>query len=122
MDMELRIASLGFNSACGGMVQGLISSPGASVVGILMRELPREWPPSLDPPPLFSSRKELFRAGKPNLLLVAEDVGEIKGVPSKCQVMQVQKELPVAQLLEALAIRGSVEAAPDQELQKIASL
>lgn len=120
--MEIRLAFLGFNAACARLVQGLAFASEARVVGVLGKEIPPQWPPQLEPPQLFSSRKEMFRAAKPNLLLVAEDAGELKGVPSKCQVVQVQDGLPAAGLLENLSVKGMSDELPKEELQKIASI
>jgi diguanylate cyclase (GGDEF)-like protein len=120
--MEIRLSFIGFNAACARVVRGLASIPEASVVGILAHDVPQEWPLFLDPPPLFSNRKEMFRAGKPNLLLVADDIEELKGVPSKCQVIEVQSGAPAAGLLEALPIISSLDILPEEEMEKIASL
>jgi diguanylate cyclase (GGDEF)-like protein len=120
--MDIRLAFIGFNKACARMARGLASIRGAEVVGIAAEGLPAEWPPALDEPPLFSSRREMFRAAKPNLLLVAEEVGELKGVPGKCQVVEVKEGTPVAALLEALPMMSPVETLPHEEMEKIASL
>ncbi len=120
--MELRVSFIGFNKVCARIARGLASIPEAGVVGILAHVIPAEWPSSLDAPPLFSSRREMFRAAKPNLLLVAEDVGELKGVPAKCQLVEVYDGAPVASLLEALPIMSSTDVLPQEEMEKIASL
>jgi diguanylate cyclase (GGDEF)-like protein len=80
---------------------------GIEAVGILSRELPPQWPESIDPPTLFTSRKDLFRTASPDLVLVAdEEAGELKGVPARCQVVHAQEGSPLARLLEALPAGG----------------
>jgi diguanylate cyclase (GGDEF)-like protein len=120
--MEIRLAFLGFNPTCARLVQGLAGSPEVAIAGVLAKKVPPEWPPSVEPPPLFSSRKELWRTGNPDLLLLAEEVGELRGVPAKCQVLRVQGETPAALLLKVLPIKSPSEVRREEDIQEIASI
>jgi len=120
--MSVRIAFLGFNETCAQLAQCLASSPEISLAGVLAKEPLPDWPSSIPKPPLFSSRKELFRAGKPDLLLVAEEVGELKGIPTKCQVIKIQEGTPAALLLEKMSRKSMFDALAEEELHQIASI
>lgn len=120
--MEIRLAFLGFNPACARVVQGLGSAQKGQVVGVLSRGIPPDWPSGVEPPPLFSNRKDLFRTAKPDLLFVAEGIEELKGVPAKCQVVQLRDEQPLASLLQALPIKGDLPVTPQGEIEEIIHL
>ena len=122
MDRETRIAFIGFNRVCARLVQVLSSSPEVEVVGILGKEIPPDWPSAVGPPPVFSARKDLLRIGVPDLLLVAEETGELKGIPAKCQVVYVQEESPTARLLEILPTSSSPDMSHEDEVREIASI
>jgi diguanylate cyclase (GGDEF)-like protein len=121
MDRGARISFIGFNDACARLVS-ILSSSQVEITGILGKELPPHWPPSSPPPPLFSARKDLLREGSPDFLLVAGEVGELKGVPSKCQVVYVQDDSPVANLLAMLPASNMAAAPQEDELREIASI
>lgn len=105
--METRIAFIGFNQACSRLATLLAEREGLEVVGVLSREVPKQWPATLDPPPVYASRRDLFRTAKPDLVLVAdEEVEEVKGAPTHCQVVFVRDGSPLARLLESLPTGG----------------
>lgn len=118
MDKNMRIAFIGFNPACARLARVLSASPQVGFAGILVKESPAGWPSSLPLPPLFSARKELLRAADPDLLVVAEEVGELKGIPAKCHVIYAQDGSPTARLLQALP----AAAASEDDMREIASM
>lgn len=101
--METRVAFIGFNEACSRLAAVLGECEDLEVVGVLSREVPPQWPESLEPPTLYTSRKDLFRTASPDLVIVADaETGEIKGVPSGCQVVYAVSGSPLACMLESL--------------------
>ncbi|MEW6555005.1 MAG: sensor domain-containing diguanylate cyclase [Actinomycetota bacterium] len=122
MGKSTRIAFIGFNPSCARLVQVLSSAPGVEFTGILEKEIPADWPSQEKVPPLFTARKELFSAADPDLLLVAEDTGEIKGAPAKCRVLNVHEGSPTAWLIELLPASLQGEAAGEKEMLEIASI
>ena len=122
MEKETRIAFIGFNPYCARLVQTLASSPKVEVVGILARKQPPDWPAHLDMPPLFTVRRDLLRTGSPDLLLVAEDTGELKGIPAKCGVIHVNEGSAVARLLELLPVTVHTDLPREQDVSEIASI
>ncbi len=88
---------------------------------MLADEVPPDWPPEAETPPLFSSYEDLLRES-PDLLVVAGGVDGPEEVPPGCQVLEVEKspglvgllELLSRTLLEGRRIRG--------ELQEIAAI
>jgi diguanylate cyclase (GGDEF)-like protein len=122
MDKETRIAFIGFNPACARLVQVLSSSPGVEFTGILGKEAPAEWPSPLPPPTLYSARKDLLRSADPDLLLVAEDTGELKGIPAKCQVIHAHTGSPTAWLLEMLPASLQAGVSSESDMREIASI
>jgi diguanylate cyclase (GGDEF)-like protein len=122
MEKETRIAFIGFNPSCARLVQSLSSSPQVEVVGILAKEKPPDWPEYLDLPPLFTARKDLLRTGSPDLLLVAEETGELKGIPAKCEVIHVHAETSMARLLEALPASLELDMPGMEDVNEIASI
>jgi diguanylate cyclase (GGDEF)-like protein len=122
MEKETRIAFIGFNPACARLVQILASAPGVEFVGILGKEIPPDWPALLQPPILFTARKDLIRAGAPDLVLVAEGTGQLKGIPSKCQVIYVQDDSPNARLLEILPDPSLAGVTREEDVHEIASI
>jgi diguanylate cyclase (GGDEF)-like protein len=120
--MGIRLAFLGFNAVCAQIVQGLAMAQDAEVVGVLAKKPPAQWPLSTQQPPLFTNRKEFFRVAKPDLLLVAEEVGELKGVPSKCQVIKVHEGAPATALLGLLSRKSLLDSLAEEEIQEIASI
>ncbi|RJP32868.1 MAG: sensor domain-containing diguanylate cyclase [Actinobacteria bacterium] len=122
MGKDTRIAFIGFNPACARLVQILSSAPGAEIVGILGKEVPADWPASSQPPTLFSARKDLMRAGAPDLLLVAEEGGELKGIPSKCRVVYVYEDSPNARLLEILPTPSQTGLSHQDDIREVVSI
>ncbi|MBN2025955.1 MAG: GGDEF domain-containing protein [Actinobacteria bacterium] len=122
MGNETRIAFIGFNPACARLVNILSSAPGVEFVGILGKETPPEWPATLQPPVMFTVRKDLMHTGAPDLLLVAEGAGQLKGIPSKCQVVYVQQDSPGARLLEILPDPSQAGFAREKDMLDIASI
>jgi diguanylate cyclase (GGDEF)-like protein len=120
--MEVRLAFSGFSPVCVGIVQVLLPIKKVNVVGILADDVPADWPSNLEPPELFSSSKELFDGAKPNLLMVCEGSPELNNLPSKCQVIHVQKNQPLASLLGALPLKGALPETPQEEIQEIIRL
>ncbi|MBC7231196.1 MAG: GGDEF domain-containing protein [Actinobacteria bacterium] len=105
--MQTRIAFIGFNQACSRLAKLLAEGEGSEVVGLLSRGIPSLWPESLDPPAVFTSRRDLFRTAAPDLVLVADEgVGELKGIPAHCQVLDARDGSPLARLLESLPAAG----------------
>ncbi len=122
MDKETRVAFIGFNPTCSRLVQILDSNPRAEVIGILGEEVPPDWPPHLQPPALFSTRKDLMRTAAPDLLLVVEGTGELKGVPSKCQVVYIREDSPNARLLDILPLPSQPYALREEDLREVANI
>lgn len=120
--MQVRLAFIGFNPTCARLAGSLASAGTVDIVGVLAAEAPAQWPQGLEPPRLFANRKELFRSGKPDLLVVAEDTGDLAGVPAGCQVLQAQEGSPTALLLESLPLGGGGEAALQEDVREIASI
>jgi diguanylate cyclase (GGDEF)-like protein len=122
MEKGTRIAFMGFNPACARLVHILSSTPGVEFTGILGKEVPADWPSPESIPPLFTSRKELFAGADPDLLLVAEDTGELKGAPAKCGVLNVHDNSPTAWLIDLLSASLQSETAGDKDMLEIASI
>jgi diguanylate cyclase (GGDEF)-like protein len=122
MNETTRIAFIGFNPAFGRLVSIISGSPRLEIAGVLGKELPLDWPPTVEPPPLFTVRKDLLRTGCPDLLLVATESGELKGIPSGCQVIYAHEESPVARLLDNLPASPHAEATAEDDIREIASI
>ncbi len=122
MKKGARIAFIGFNRACARLVNVLSSSPRMEFTGILAREAPPDWPTALPLPTLFAARKDLLRIADPDLLVVAEEKNEIKGLNSKCKVIYAQEGSPVAWLLEALPAPVQTGAADEEDMREITSI
>lgn len=122
MKKETRIAFIGFNPYCARLVQALSSSPEVEVVGILAEEKPSDWPSHLDLPLLFTTRRDLLRTGSPDLLLVADEIGELKGIPVKCGVIHVHEGSAAARLLEALPVAVHADLPREEDVAEISSI
>jgi diguanylate cyclase (GGDEF)-like protein len=90
--------------------------------GILGKQAPGDWPSSLPLPSLYSARKDLLKSADPDLLLVAEDVDELKGVPAKCRVVYAPDGSPTARLLETLPASSQTGALGEEDVREIASI
>ncbi|MDD3717553.1 MAG: sensor domain-containing diguanylate cyclase [Actinomycetota bacterium] len=122
MEKSTRIAFMGFNPACARLARILSASPQAEFTGMVVRESPADWPSSLPLPPLFSSRRELFRAADPDLLLIAEEVGELKGIPAKCHVVHAHDGSPAARLLQALPASLAPSPPCEEDMRELAAI
>ncbi len=119
--MEIRLAFSGFSPTCAVIVEGLVSAQKARVVGVISPDIPPDWPSGIEKPPLFANGKDLMQAAKPNLLFACGD-SELKDIPAKCQVVQLQKGQPLTSLIQALPIKGRLPATPQEEIEEIIRL
>lgn len=122
MDKETRVAFIGFNPTCSRLVQMFSCAPEVEIVGVQAKEIPSDWPSGLQPPTIFSTRKDLMRTGAPDLLLVADARGELKGIPSKCKVVYIQRDSPHAQLLDILPLPSRSGVFREEDIREVASI
>ncbi len=122
--METRVAFIGFNRACSRLAEMLAGCEGLELVGVLSEGVPSQWPEGLEPPSVYTSRKDLFRTASPHLVVVAdeekdEEKGEIKGAPAACQVVYAREGSPLARLLESLPVAGRAAPLSREEIHGI---
>jgi len=118
----VRLAFQGFNNTLAQLAESLVSSREVRIVGIVADDVPPEWPASLDQPQLFPGCRELISDANPDLLLVADDLREVKDIPGDCQVVSVHDESPAGQLLSLLAGIQASRTELENEIREIASL
>ncbi len=78
--------------------------------------------PGDGPPPSSRLARSCCASADPDLLLVAEDTGELKGVPAKCGVLNVQEGSPTAWLIELLPASLQGRTAVEKDMLEIASI
>ncbi|MGQ9475983.1 MAG: diguanylate cyclase [Actinomycetota bacterium] len=119
---KIRLAFAGFSPACGRLARALAQCEGVRITGILGGKIPPEWPPEVDPPPLFTARGKFLKEASPDLLLVA---GESKAhnLPSgEFQVLEVDDDSPIVCLLERLSALAADRGRLSEALQEIAAM
>lgn len=125
MEMRAKVAFLGFHEGCARLVQALSSSERTVITGILAKSLPRGWPPSVSPPPLFTSKEEFFREADPDIVLMARETKGLKEPPPGCQIIDVREGTAGEALLEGLigaGRAGDEGGSAGMDLQEIASI
>jgi diguanylate cyclase (GGDEF)-like protein len=122
MEKGTRIAFIGFNPSCGRLLQALAPLRDVEVVGIHAKEVPPDWPSLLDPPPLFSARKDLLRTGAPDILFVIGDEGELKGIPARCQVVYLNDGSAMDRFFETLLASPCREISGEDDVREVASI
>lgn len=119
---EIRLAFAGFDSFCGGLARVLAQCEGVRFTGILAGKLPGEWPPEVQPPPLYVSGAKLVEEAAPHVILVAEGA-DGRSLPSgDYQVLDVGKDSPLALLLEKLSMLAADSRRHGDMLQEIAAV
>jgi len=123
--MRAKVAFLGFHEGCARLVQALSNSEHVVITGVLAKALPKGWPSSVDPPPLFSSKEEFLKEAAPDILLMARETRGLKELPPGCQLIDVREGTAGAALLEGLLQGEEKEGGsgtPSVDLQEIASI
>lgn len=120
--MSIRLAFLGFDERCALLVKALSSLEGIEIVGVLGKKVPERWPSSLKAPALYSARSKLLREGKPDLLIVTGETGELKGLPENCQILDLRENMPSTELLSKLSERLEESQRLKRDLQEITSI